>query len=421
MNWMDEASRLDNNDSLARFDSRFIRPMGNQETRIAYLCGHSLGLCPKGARQLVEAEMDAWGNLGVLAHTQGERPWVNYHEQVACPLATLLGAFPNEVIAMNSLTVNLHLMLVSFYRPTGKRKRIIIEKNAFPSDRYAVVSHLAYHGLDPEENLIEVSPAVGRSYLSIEEIEKTFSHYDEEVALVLWPGVQYLTGQAFDIGRLTHAAHAIGAYAGFDLAHAIGNIPLSLHQDEADFAVWCSYKYLNGGPGAVGGCFIHRRLSEDFRGPRFTGWWGHNKSSRFRMGKEFDPIPGAEGWQLSNPPILSLAPLLASLELFDKAGIKNLREKSLSLSRFLRLMLQETLSGHVSILTPSQDHEHGAQLTLRLEYPRDTAQQIFNTLENSGVICDWREPGLIRVAPAPLYNSHADCVKFIDSLNKAIV
>ncbi|MGH8427344.1 MAG: kynureninase [Gammaproteobacteria bacterium] len=418
--WTQLAREHDAKDPLAALRERFYVPLGADGRPAAYLCGHSLGLCPKTARELVEEEFEDWATLGVEAHTQAHRPWVSYHEELTGALARLVGAREREVVAMNSLSTNLHLMMVSFYRPTRERRAIVIEKSAFPSDRQAVVSQLEYHGYRADDALIELAPREGETTLREEDIEAAIVREGGRVALVLWPGVQYLTGQAFDLARIARAAHAAGALAGFDLAHAIGNLVLSLHDADADFAVWCSYKYLNGGPGAPGGCFVHERHGLDFKGPRFAGWWGHDKQSRFAMGPEFVPIPGAEGWQLSNPPVFALAPLLASLRIFDEAGIANLRTRSLALTGFLCDALVVELGDAVEIITPEEPAAHGAQLSLRLHKERGVAHAAFEALAAHGVIADWREPNVIRVAPAPLYNRYEDCARLVEALHETL-
>jgi len=326
----------------------------------------------------------------------------------------LAGAAEDEVVAMNSLTVNLHLMMVSFFRPQGERTRILIEKSAFPSDRYAVVSQLEFHGLDPARHLIEIGPRAGEHVLRTEDFIACIAREADRLALVLLPGVQYLTGQLFDLEPLIAAARAAGAVAGVDLAHAIGNVPLRLHDWGADFAVWCSYKYLNAGPGAIGGAFVHERHGRRQDLPRFAGWWGHSKERRFEMGPEFTPIAGAQGWQVSNPPVLSSAPLLASLEIFERAGIARLREKSLALSRFMRSLIELRLGRAVDIITPSADSARGAQLSIRLA--RGRAAQWYERLTAAGVLGDWREPDTLRLAAVPLYNSFGDVARAVDAL-----
>lgn len=418
--WLRLARERDTREADKSFRERFHIPYGPAGKPAAYLCGHSLGLCPQDARTLVEEEFEDWATLGVEGHTEARRPWVSYHEQLAPALARLAGAREHEVVAMNSLTANLHFMMVSFYRPTPGRHAILIEKSAFPSDRHAVSSQIAFHGYSPGDALIELAPREGEDTLREEDIEAAIEREGERLALVLWPGVQYLTGQAFDLARIARAAHAVGAAAGFDLAHAMGNIPQNLHDAEADFAVWCGYKYLNGGAGAPGGAFVHERHGLDFDGPRFAGWWGHDKASRFEMEPEFQAIPGVEAWQLSNPPIFALAPLLASLRLFDEAGIDNLRARSLALTGFLADALAGELGDDVTLITPADNTAHGAQLSLRVHGGRERAHEAFRSLATFNIIADWREPDVIRVAPMPLYNSHEDCARLVNALYEAL-
>jgi kynureninase len=334
------ARHLDTADVLAEFRERFELPRDAHGRPLIYLCGHSLGLMPRAARTLVAQELDDWGALGVLGHESARRPWIPYHENLTAGLAQLTGAAPQEVVAMNSLTANLHLMLAAFFRPRGKRKKILIESGAFPSDRHAVASQLAWHGLDARSTLIELAPAAMEDRVSEEEIEGTLQQIGSEIALVLWPGVQYRTGQAFDLARIAHAAHRARCLVGFDLAHSIGNTELALAQYGADFAVWCSYKYLNAGPGAIGGCFIHERHLGSAPRAHLAGWWGHEATTRFLMRPEFHAAAGAPGWQISNPPILAAAPLIASLEIFIEARLPRLRAKSIALTGFLEFLLE---------------------------------------------------------------------------------
>jgi len=418
----DAASALerDASDPLASFAAEFHHPFDSAGRRVVYLCGHSLGLQPKSAAQYVEQELKDWQRLGVLGHHTAERPWIPYHEQAAASLAALVGAEESEVVAMNSLTVNLHLMLVSFFRPTRERNRVLIEKSAFPSDRYAVVSQLAFHGLNAAEHLIEMEPRPGERTLRTEDVIRRIEQEGARLALVLLPGVQYLTGQSLDLGSMIGAAHRAGAAAGLDLAHAIGNTPLSLHEWNADFAVWCSYKYLNAGPGAIGGCFVHERHARGVDLPRFAGWWGHDPKTRFHMGPEFTPIPGAQGWQISNPPVLSTAPLLASLEIFQRAGLRRLREKSIALTAFLQGLIETRLPDLIDIITPGAASERGCQLSLRIARPPAAAKRCHDLLTAAGVAADWREPDVLRLAPVPLYNSYSDVFAAVDALSRAV-
>ncbi len=334
-----------------------------------------------------------------------------YHEILTAPTARLVGALPSEVVVMNSLTVNLHLMMVSFYRPTQTRHKIVIEASAFPSDQYAVQSQISFHGYDPAESLLEIAPRPGETSVRTEDIEKLLAEKGEQIALIMLGGVNYYTGQAFDCSRITEAAHARGCVAGFDMAHAAGNLELQLHDCNVDFAVWCSYKYLNGGPGCVAGCFVHERHARNQALPRLAGWWGHDKSTRFQMPPQFQPIPGAEGWQLSNPSILSMAALRASMEIFDEATIKRLRAKSEALTAYLEFLLAQQPCENFSILTPRDPSQRGAQLSLQI---RKGGRAICDLLAQQGIICDWREPDILRVAPVPLYNSFLDVHTFAD-------
>ncbi len=410
------ALALDEGDELRSFRTQFSMPRGTGGEELTYLCGNSLGLAPLAARARVLEELDDWERLGVRGHEQGRRAWVGYAERLAPSLAQLAGALPGEVVAMNSLTVNLHLLLASFYRPTGTRFRILIEAGAFPSDRHLVTSQIRWHGLDPATALIELAPRPGAELLRMEDVEARIGAAGTSLALVLWPGVQYRTGQAFELAPIVRSAHRVGAMAGFDLAHAIGNVPLALHDSGADFAAWCSYKYLNCGPGAIAGAFVHQRHGDDARVPRLSGWWGSNPATRFRMGSEFELTPGAAGWQLSNPPILSAAPLFASLELFAAAGMERLRAKSLQLTAFLHDTLLAACAGEIEIITPADPRQRGCQLSVRVLGGNERARQIFTALERRGVIGDWREPDTIRLAPVPLYNSYLDAWRAAEQL-----
>ena len=409
------ARRLDAADPLRGFRERFARPRGARGEPLVYLCGHSLGLMPLAARDIVLEELDDWATLAVLGHERARRPWIPYHENLRDGLAALTGGRPGEVVAMSSLTVNLHLLLAAFYRPCGARRRILIEAGAFSSDRHAVASQIAWRGLDPREALVELPAAAGADIVSEQSIEAYLEERGAEVALVLWPGVQYRTGQAFDLGRIARAARRAGCVAGFDLAHSIGNMPLALHEIEADFAVWCSYKYLNAGPGAIGGCFVHERHER----PHLAGWWGHEAVTRFRMGPEFHPAAGAAGWQISNPPILSAAPLVASLALFGEAGLPRLRQKSAALSGYLEFLL-DRLAPDVELITPRACGSRGCQLSLRITGRAGRGKRVFDALTSQGIIGDWREPDTIRLAPVPLYNSFADVYRGAEALAQTL-
>jgi kynureninase len=373
----------------------------------------------KATAQYVEEELADWRRLGVLGHHAAKRPWIGYHEGLAASLAELVGAHEAEVVAMNSLTVNLHLMMVSFFRPGTERNRILIERSAFPSDRYAVVSQLRFHGLNAPQHLIEAEPRPGEHHLRTEDLISVIEREGARLALVLLPGVQYLTGQCLDLEPVIAAARRVGAAVGLDLAHAVGNTLLRMHDWNADFAVWCSYKYLNAGPGAIGGCFVHERHAHGDL-PRLAGWWGQAKASRFEMGPEFTPIVGAEGWQISNPPILSTAPLLASLDIFRRADLRRLREKSILLTGFLHRLIEALLPGSVEIITPGAPEERGCQLSLRIARPAHDAKRCHQRLTAAGVIGDWREPDIVRLAPTPLYNSYSDVFAAVDTLSREI-
>lgn len=409
----DYATAQDAADPLRHFRSEFHLPQhdGRDQT---YFVGNSLGLQPKGARAHVEEVLDKWANQGVEGHFTGNAQWMPYHELVREPLAQVVGAQPHEVVAMNSLTANLHLMMVSFYQPTSERGAILIEAGSFPSDRYAVESQLKYRGLSPGSSLIELAPDQTDGTTSMQAIERAITEHGPRLALVLWPGVQYRTGQAFDLKEITRLGHAAGAVVGFDLAHAAGNLPLQLHDSGADFAVWCHYKYMNSGPGAVAGCFVHERHTNTNR-PRFAGWWGNDASVRFKMGPEFNPTPGAEGWQLSNPPILGLAPLRASLDQFCRATMPALRAKSERLTGYLETLIRENFFDALQIVTPSEPSRRGCQLSIRVVGGREHGRSLFEYLARKGVLGDWREPDVIRISPTPLYNTHADVLRFARS------
>jgi kynureninase len=415
-----EALARDRDDPLATFRDRFRLPLAPDGRTAIYLCGNSLGPMPVEAEARVREVLELWARLAVRGHHSGPEPWMHYHAQFAAPLARLVGAAPGEVVAMNTLTVNLNLLLVSFYRPTRARHRILIERPAFPSDRYAVVSQIRFHGYAPEEALLEVGARPGEDLLHTEDIVAAIEREREALALVLLPGVQYLTGQVLDVAAISRAARRHGAVVGWDLAHAIGNVPVALHDCGADFAVWCHYKYLCGGPGAVGGAFVHERHGREAALPRFAGWWGHDAATRFEMGPQFVPMHGAEGWQQSNPPVLALAPLVAALAAFDAADPARLRAKSLALTAFARRLLEARLAGRISIITPAADAERGCQLSLRVVAGAAVGRRAFANLTARGVVGDWREPDVIRLAPAPLYNSFAEVERAVAALEAAL-
>jgi kynureninase len=409
-------------DILAPYRKQFELPMhapkqGNARP-LNYLCGHSLGLAPRAALDYVSEELAEWAQLGVTGHHSATRPWIDYAQNFTKGLQHVTGALASEVVAMNSLTINLHLMMASFYRPVGMRDKVLIEQGAFSSDRHAVLGQLSWHGLDPENTLVEMAPRAGEETLRIEDIEASIEDLGSELALVLWPGVQYRTGQAFDCARIARAAHEVGAIAGFDLAHSIGNLPLKLHDWNVDFAVWCSYKYLNAGPGAIGGCFVHERHFGST--PRLSGWWGHDPKTRFQMQPEFVPAAGAAGWAVSNPPIFSSAPLIASLEMFRSAGIDELRAKSLRLTAYAERLIQARVAQDVRVITPSDPEQRGCQLSLRIGGGSRRGRRIFDALGDHGIVCDWREPDVIRVAPVPLYNRFVDVHELVEELAVAL-
>jgi len=405
------AQTHDANDPLRDLRNEFLLPRHGAGEQ-AYFCGNSLGLQPRGVLAHVEEVLTKWATEAVEGHFTGQAQWMPYHKLVRDPLARVVGAQPSEVVAMNSLTTNLHLMMVSFYQPTIERTAILIEAGSFPSDRYAVESQLKYRGLPPEHTLIEVEADQQDGTISMQAIEQAIAENNKRLALILWPGVQYRTGQAFDLNEITRMGHAAGCIVGFDLAHAAGNLPMQLHDSGADFAVWCHYKYMNSGPGAVAGCFVHERHAQTSR-PRFVGWWGNDESVRFRMSPRFEPAPGADGWQLSNPPILGLAPLRASLDLFDRAGMDALRAKSLRLTGYLETLIQQHLTAILQIITPSDPAQRGAQLSLRVAGGREQGRALFEHLDAQGIIGDWREPDVIRITPTPFYNTYADVLRLV--------
>lgn len=415
------AREQDRGDPVAHFRDQFHIPKRADGRDALYLCGNSLGLQPKLTQSYLIEELNKWRELAVRGHFESPYPWMPYHEFLMEKTAVLVGAQPQEVVTMNSLTVNLHLMMVSFYRPTSERHKILIEAHAFPSDRYAVESQITFHGLDPKDSLLLAIPRPGEECLRMEDIARLIEREGPSIALILLPGVQYYTGQVLDMGEITRLGHAAGSVVGFDLAHAVGNIPLELHHWGCDFACWCTYKYLNSGPGSLAGCFVHERHAHKSQLPRFAGWWGHDKSTRFRMGPHFKPIPGAEGWQLSNPAILSLAAIRASLDVFCQAGgMLPLRKKSERLTGYLEFLLQTQLADHVEIITPSDRSQRGCQLSLKVRSHGTTGKTLFSKISGAGVACDWREPNVIRVAPVPLYNRFEDVYRFVEILSSNI-
>ncbi len=403
-------------DPLARCRDEFELPTGPDRQPLVYLVGNSLGLMPKGTRALVNQELDDWGRHGVEGHLKARTPWYSYHEVFRDAGARLVGAKPGEVVMMNSLTVNLHLMLVSFYRPAGGRTKVLMEEHAFPSDTYAVATHLEARGLDPREHVIVARARPGEACLRVEDLEAMLADRGREIALVVLGGVNYYTGQLFALARIVAAARRQGCVVGLDLAHAAGNAVLALHDWDVDFAVWCSYKYLNAGPGAVAGCFVHERHGQDRSVPRFGGWWGNDPASRFDMRPEFVPQPGAEGWQVSNPPILAMAPLRASLELFDRTGMPVLRAKSEGLTGYLATLL-EGIGGGLRMLTPADPEARGCQLSLAVA---GRGRWLHDALRAAGIVTDYREPDVVRMAPVPLYNTYHEVWRTAQAVRQAL-
>lgn len=413
---LDEARKLDQADPLSKFRDEFVFPQEHDGHKPLYFAGHSLGLMPKKAKEYVEEELDAWGKHAVEGHFAGKNPWLPYHENITASFARLVGAKESEVVAMNTLTVNLHLMLVSFYRPDAKRSKILIENNTFPSDKYAVDSQARFHGFDPRHHVVELKPAPGELTVSVESIERQVAGLGNSLACVMLGNCNYLSGQKFDFQRITGAAHKVGAYVGFNLAHGAGNLDLQLHDYDCDFAVWCSYKYLNAGPGGIAGAFIHERHLGKRDTPRFEGWWGHDKASRFKMGPNFEPLDTAEAWQLSNPPIWQLASLRASMELFDAATIGALRMRGDKLTSTFEGLLKQSLGEKISIITPK---DRGSMLCLRF---KEDPKRWIKALRDRNVHVDFREPDIIRATPAPLYNSYEDVfslVKVLEEVSQA--
>lgn len=414
---LDFARKMDAADPLVGFRSQFHLPQQPNGTPYLYFCGNSLGLQPVRTATAIQQELQDWQRLGVEGHFHAKNPWMPYHEFLTDAMANIVGAKPLEVVVMNTLSVNLHLMMVSFYRPDKVRRKILIEHDAFPSDRYAVESQIRFHGFDPAECLIELKARPGEQCIQIEDIQQVIEEEGEEIALILIGNTNYYTGQYFPMQQITAWGHAKGCKVGFDCAHGAGNVDLKLHDSGADFAVWCSYKYLNSGPGSLGGCFVHERHAHDKLLPRFTGWWGHNKETRFGMRDPFDPIPGAEAWQLSNPPILSMAAIKASLEVYQEAGMDRLLAKSKLLTGYLEFLINQLEGQQIHIITPENPAERGCQLSIQV---KNADKKLFDRLSEAGVIADWREPDVIRVAPVPLYNSFEEVFAFAQLLKQEV-
>lgn len=414
---IDFAQLLDQEDTLQKFRFSFHIPKQKNGKDFLYFCGNSLGLQPVSVQQILLEELEDWKNLGVEGHFHARRPWMPYHELFNEKLSKVVGALPEEIVVMNTLTTNLHLMMVSFYRPTREKYKIVIEASAFPSDKYAVESQIRFHGFQPETALIQLRPRQGEETLRMEDIEYTLSQNEESIALVMLGGVNYYTGQKFNIEEITKIGHRIGAKVGFDLAHATGNVILQLHDWNVDFAVWCHYKYMNSGPGSIAGAFIHKKHHAQNQIPRFEGWWGHEKKTRFKMPSRFIPENSAEAWQTSNAPVFSMAPLFASLELFEKAGMNALQAKSEKLTNYLEFLLKQIPTDRIQIITPADPNQRGCQLSIQV---KNADKSIYNKISEQGVIADWREPDVIRVAPVPLYNKFEDIWHFVQILKNCI-
>ena len=414
------AQKMDENDPLRKYRSEFLFPQ-HKGQNVVYLTGNSLGLQPKAAKAALQQELDDWEKYGVEGHFEAKNPWFGYHEMFAAPLAKLVGAKEEEVVAMNGLTTNLHLLMVSFYKPQGKRTKILCEGKAFPSDQYALETQVRFHQLNPEEEIVELFPREGEHTIRTEDVLSKIEQVGDELALVMIGGVNYYTGQLWDMKTITKAGHNAGAIVGWDLAHAMGNVPMQLHDWGVDFAAWCSYKYLNSGPGSVSGIYVHEKHCKNPDLVRFAGWWGHDKETRFLMEKGFQPIPTAESWQLSNAPVLAMAVHKASLDLFEEAGIDQLREKSMKLTAYFEYVLQKISDKYENvnfeIITPADPKQRGAQLSV---LTHGAGKELFNHLSENGVIADWREPNVIRMAPAPMYNSFEDIYRFGQILESGI-
>ncbi|WP_405301706.1 kynureninase [Kordia sp.] len=411
------AQAQDAKDPLKSYRTKFHIPKDANGNEWLYFCGNSLGLQPKVTQEYIQQELKDWANLGVEGHFDAKNPWMPYHEFLTENMAKIVGAKPIEVVIMNTLTTNLHLLMVSFYQPTKTKYKIVIESDAFPSDRYAVESQLKFHGFDPKEGLLEWKPREGEELLRIEDLEAMLEAEGDEIALLMIGGVNYYTGQYLDIKKIAELGHAKGAMVGIDLAHGAGNIQPNLHDSNVDFAAWCTYKYMNSGPGSLAGLFVHERHAHNKELNRFAGWWGHDKETRFNMRFDFNPIPGAESWQLSNPPILSMAAIKASLDMFDEVGMDALREKSEKLTAYFEYLINEVATDRIKIITPSNPAERGCQLSIQV---KNADKSLHQKLMDKHIISDWREPDVIRCAPVPLYNTFEDVYKMVDELKKCL-
>jgi kynureninase len=411
------AKAQDQNDPLAHYRDKFHIPKTSEGNEWLYFTGNSLGLQPKQTKNHINQELEDWANLGVEGHFEAKNPWLPYHEFLTESMAEIVGAKPIEVVIMNTLTTNLHLLMVSFYQPTRTKFKIVIESDAFPSDRYAVETQLKFHGFDPTESLIEWSPRAGETLLNIDDLASILDTQGDEIALLLIGGVNYYTGQYLDLKKIAKLGHQYGCKVGIDLAHGVGNILPNLHDSGVDFAAWCTYKYMNSGPGSLGGIFVHERHAHDESLKRFAGWWSQNKDTRFDMRQPLDIIPGAEGWQLSNPSILSMAAIKASLELFSEVGMPALRKKSIRLTGYLEYLILELQNEHISIITPKDPEQRGCQLSIQV---RNADKSLHTKLSEANVITDWRTPDVIRCAPVPFYNSFEDVFNMVETLKTVL-
>ncbi|MBT8324846.1 MAG: kynureninase [Winogradskyella sp.] len=417
LNTAEFAKKLDQEDVLVAFRSKFHIPKDKNGEDVIYMCGNSLGLQPKITKNYIKQELQDWAELGVEGHVEAKNPWLNYHEALAEPMATIVGAKPLEVVVMNTLTANLHFMMVSFFNPTKSRYKVLIEADAFPSDKFAVESQLRHHGINEDEGLILWKARTNEVLPRYEDLEAILQDHGHEIALIMIGGVNYYTGQFFDLKRITQLGHSYGCVVGFDCAHGAGNLNLDLHQSGADFAIWCTYKYLNSGPGSLSGVFVHERHAHNKDLNRFTGWWSHNKATRFNMRDEFDLLPGAEGWQMSNPPILSMAAIKASLDVFTEAGMEKLLAKSRQLTAYLEYLINELNNPKIKIITPTDASQRGCQLSIQV---KDADKGLHQKLTEAGVISDWREPDVIRCAPVPLYNTYNDAYQLVNRLKSLL-
>ena len=414
----DFAIKMDQNDELKSYRDSFHFPIDSNGNKVLYFTGNSLGLQPKTTKAAVEQELDDWANFAVEGHFKAKNPWMPYHELLTNDMAEIVGARPQEVVIMNSLTANLHFLMISFYNPTKKRFKILIESDAFPSDRFAVKSQLKLHGFDSENDLIEWSPRSNENLLRIEDLQEIIKKNGDEISLILVGGVNYYTGQLLDLKKIAKIGHSKGCKVGIDLAHGVGNVDLKLHESGIDFAAWCTYKYLNSGPGSLGGIFVHNKHKKSKSLKRLTGWWGQNKSKRFKMREELDVTNGAEGWQLSNPAILSMAAIKASLELFRKVGMNKLRMKSIKLTGYLEYLILQMNNKNIDIITPKDPNQRGCQLSIKLN---NSNKSLHENLRLNNVITDWRDPNVIRCAPVPFYNSYKDVYNFVKILKKLLL